>query len=170
MHGLLNITEAMSIALHACASLAENPGTFQSARKIAQRYSFSPHHFAKVVQQLVRAGLLETERGPSGGARLTRAPESITLLEIYIAAGGMPHTTGCLLRSNICGGSHCPLGKFLDKENRRLVELLEKMSLASAMRSFKNDEKRAMCAADKSRVPPKRDFAKIKPQRKRNEA
>lgn len=138
MHGLLNISEALSIALHACAALAEDHGTFQSARKIAQRYGFSTHHFAKVVQQLVRAGLLETERGPAGGARLAREPESITLLEIYMAAGGAPQTNGCLLRTTICAGGACPLGKFLDEENERLMALLAQMTLTSIMRSLKD--------------------------------
>ena len=70
MLGLLNISEAMSIALHTCACLAADADHFRSARAISKEMGFSPHHFAKVVQQLARAGLLETERGPSGGAKL----------------------------------------------------------------------------------------------------
>ncbi len=139
MLGLLNISEAMSIALHTCASLAEKPDHYHSARHISEKLGFSPHHFAKVVQQLVRAGLLETERGPAGGAKLSRPPESITLLEIYIAAGGHPAYEGCLLKSDVCDGKSCALGKLMAKENERLINVLKSTTLDSIVRSLKRN-------------------------------
>ena len=139
MLGLLNISEAMSIALHTCAWLAGNPETFSSARTISAKLGFSPHHSAKVVQQLVRAGILETERGPAGGARLARRPEDITLIDIYIAAGGVPDYTDCLLKHEICDGKSCALGQLMTKENKRLIALLKRTSLASIVRSLKKN-------------------------------
>jgi Rrf2 family protein len=139
MLGLLNISEAMSIALHTCASLAEDPEQYHSARQISEKLGFSAHHFAKVAQQLVRAGLLATERGPSGGAKLARAPEKITLLEIYTAAGGTPRYQGCLLKHDICKGDGCALGKLMAKENDRLVALLDTVTLDSVVRSLKRN-------------------------------
>ena len=141
MLGLLNISEAMSIALHTCAWLADDPEKFHSARQISDKLGFSAHHFAKVVQQLVRAGILETERGPSGGAKLARNAAAITLLEIYVAAGGNPDTKGCLLKSNICDGKSCMLGKLMAAENKRLLILLRKTTLASLVRSLKKNRK-----------------------------
>jgi Rrf2 family protein len=141
MLGLLNISEAMSIALHTCAGLADDPETFRSARAISKEMGFSPHHFAKVVQQLVRAGILETERGPAGGAKLARAADKISLLEIYIAAGGTPTYKGCLLKHHVCKGDGCALGKLMAKENKRLVTLLKKVTLASVVRSLKKNRK-----------------------------
>ncbi len=141
MLGLLNISEAMSIALHTCACLAEEPDRFHSARQISKRLGFSAHHFAKVVQQLVRAGLLETERGPAGGAKLARTPDAITLLEIYVAAGGSPDIKGCLLKHDICAGQSCALGKLMAAENQRLIDLLKTTTLASIVRSLKRNRK-----------------------------
>ena len=141
MLGLLNISEAMSIALHTCASLAEQPDRYQSAREISERLGFSAHHFAKVVQQLVRAGILMTERGPTGGARLARPAGEITLLEIYVAAGGSPDYTACLLRHEICKGDSCALGKLMARENRRLIDLLKSVTLESIVRSLKRNRK-----------------------------
>ncbi len=139
MLGLLNISEAMSIALHTCAWLADDPEHFSSARTISEKLGFSPHHFAKVVQQLTRAGILETERGPAGGARLARPPAEITLLEIYVAAGGTPTYKGCLLKHNVCKGDGCGLGKLMAKENKRLVSLLGNVTLDSVVRSLKKN-------------------------------
>ena len=156
MLGLLNISEAMSIALHTCASLAEDPGQLHSARQISDKLGFSAHHFAKVVQQLVRAGLLETERGPSGGAKLARPPEKITLLEIYVAAGGTPRYTGCLLKHDICQGDGCALGKLMAKENERLILLLKTVTLDSVVRSLKRNRAAGPAARTARRRPGKR--------------
>lgn len=139
MLGLLNISEAISIALHTCVLLADDPRRFRSAGAISAQLGFSPNHFAKVVQQLVRAGILETERGPLGGARLTRLPAEITVLEIYIAAGGIPICKGCLLKLNICQGNICALGKMMASENKRLVGLLRNVTLYKIMRSLKKN-------------------------------
>lgn len=140
MLGLLNISEAMSIALHTCACLAADPERFHSARTISKQMGFSPNHFAKVVQQLAHAGLLETERGPSGGAKLARPAKKITLLEIYVAAGGTPTYTGCLLRHAVCDGTGCALGKLMARENQKLVDLLKDVSLASVVSSLKKHQ------------------------------
>jgi Rrf2 family protein len=140
MLGLLNISEAMSIALHTCASLAVEPKDFHSARTLSKQMGFSPNHFAKVVQQLAHAGLLETERGPSGGARLARSAEKITLLEIYVAAGGTPTYKGCLLKHAVCDGTGCALGRLMARENEKLVKLLKDVTLASVVRSLKKHQ------------------------------
>ena len=137
MIGLLNISEAMSIALHTCVSLAEEPEGFHSARQIANKLGFSAHHSAKVVQQLVHAGILETERGPTGGARLARPADKLSLLQIYVAAGGTPEYTGCLLKHDICNGKRCALGKLMAKENQKLTKRLKSLTLASVMHSLK---------------------------------
>lgn len=142
MLGLLNISEAMSIALHTCVILADQPGQKLSAREISKRLGFSAHHFAKVAQQLVRANILETERGPAGGAQLARPADEITLLEIYVAAGGSPAYTGCLLKQEICKGDGCALGKLMAKENERLVDLLKTVTLESIVRSLKRNRRK----------------------------
>jgi len=94
------------------------------------------------VQQLVHAGLIETERGPSGGARLARPASDITLLEIYVAAGGMPEYSGCLLHHTVCDGNSCALGKLMRRENKRLTRLLKKTTLDQVVRSLKKNKKR----------------------------
>ncbi len=141
MPGLLNISEAMSIALHTCTFLADNDGGQSSVRLIAEKLGFSANHSTKVVQQLVRAGILKTMRGPSGGARLARPASEITLLEIYEAAGGTPTYDACLLKSEICEGRSCVLGKLMARENNRLVSLLSNTSLDNVVRSLIRNRK-----------------------------
>ena len=137
MPGLLNIPESMSIALHTCLWIADGDRTFRPSPAIARNLGFSYNHFAKVVQTLVRAGLLETERGPKGGIRLARDPKHVTMLEIYEAAGGEPLPAHrCLLDPKICAGRACALGHLIESENNRLHKTMQQTTLAGLARSF----------------------------------
>ena len=53
-------------ALYSVLEFAANPGQQLSAAEIAAKYRISPHHLAKVLRDLGRAGLVEAARG--GGA------------------------------------------------------------------------------------------------------
>ena len=137
MPGLLNIPESMSIALHVCLWIADGDRSFRPSPKIAKELGFSYNHFAKVVQKLVHAGLLETERGPKGGIRLALDPKEISMLEIYQAAGGEPlRPHRCLLDPKICAGRACALGRLIESENGRLHQTMKQTTLAGLARSF----------------------------------
>ena len=137
MPGLLNIPESMSIALHTCLWIVDDPRAFRPSPAIAKELGFSYHHFAKVVQRLVHAGLLETERGPKGGIRLARDPRKISMLDVYEAAGGEPlRPHRCLLDPKICAGRACALGRLIESENDRLHKTMKQTTLAGLARSF----------------------------------
>ena len=137
MPGLLNVPESMSIALHTCLWIADGERAFRSSPKIAKELGFSYNHFAKVVQKLVHAGLLETERGPRGGIRLARDPSEVTLLDIYEAAGGAPLPAHrCLLDPSVCKGCACGIGRLIEQENARLHKKMKETSIASLVRSL----------------------------------
>ena len=137
MPGLLNVPESMSIALHTCLWIADGERAFRSSPKIAKELGFSYNHFAKVVQRLGHAGLLETERGPRGGIRLARDSKSLTLLDIYEAAGGAPLPAHrCLLDPSVCNGCACGIGRLIEQENARLHKKMKETSIASLVRSL----------------------------------
>ena len=138
MPGLLNVPEGLSIALHTCLWIADaGDRPFRPSPEIAKNLGFSYNHFAKVVQRLVHAGLLETERGPKGGIRLARDPKAITLLDVYEAAGGEPlRPHRCLLDPQICAGRACALGRLIESENDRLHKTMKQTTLADLARSF----------------------------------
>lgn len=137
MPGLLNIPEGLSIALHICLWIADGNRAFRPSPEIAKNLGFSYNHFAKVVQRLVRAGLLQTERGPKGGIRLAREPKAITMLHIYEAAGGEPlRPHRCLLNPRICAGRACALGHLIESENSRLHKTMQQTTLAGLARSL----------------------------------
>jgi Rrf2 family nitric oxide-sensitive transcriptional repressor len=60
-----------------------------SPRTIAESLGESPSYLAKVARLLVKAGILEAQRGVAGGVRLNRPPAEIALLSIVEACQGV---------------------------------------------------------------------------------
>jgi len=61
---------------------AAAPERALSAAEIAARYDASPHHLAKVLRALGRAGLLSAARGVGGGYRFRGNAKRLTLLDV----------------------------------------------------------------------------------------
>jgi Rrf2 family protein len=78
----LRISQAASMGAHALALLAERRGERMTTAQIASQLDVSPHHLAKVLLRLSKAGFVNSTRGRHGGFALTRRGRSATLLEV----------------------------------------------------------------------------------------
>jgi Rrf2 family transcriptional regulator, nitric oxide-sensitive transcriptional repressor len=84
----LYTSHAFSVLRH----LAEVPERLSSIREITHTHSVSHSLLTKLVRDLRSAGLIETVRGRSGGIRLARPPQDITLGELVLCT---ERTFGC---------------------------------------------------------------------------
>jgi Rrf2 family protein len=64
------------------------PGASAQAKDIARRENIPLRYLEQIFQDLKRAGLVESKRGPRGGYYLKRGPEAITLGEVVNALQG----------------------------------------------------------------------------------
>jgi len=72
--------------LRALFDIAYNCGSNPTQiQDISRRQQISPRYLEQIFQNLKRAGILKSKRGPQGGYTLARKPEDITLLEILNA-------------------------------------------------------------------------------------
>ena len=72
---------------------------------------------------------------------LWRDPRRLTLLDIYLAAGGTPREPHrCLLDPSICPGRACALGHLVERENNRLHHTMQKTTLARLARTFDRNQ------------------------------
>ena len=105
-------------------------GTFRLARCLAADLELPGPYLAKILQVLIRCGILESHKGPSGGFRLNRAPEDITLKEIVVAMEGPEPFGDCLLGHH--GGKegcHCPIRPAWDLLQNLLTTFLATTTL-----------------------------------------
>lgn len=56
--------------------------------EISEAEGLTQHTTAKILRELRIAGFLDSERGHTGGYTLARAPEEITIAEVFNALGG----------------------------------------------------------------------------------
>lgn len=78
--GLLALDIALDIAFH-----AGRGGEVTGAAEIAERLGAARRGIEPLLQSMVRAGLLDSLRGPRGGYRMARAPREVPLAEIIAA-------------------------------------------------------------------------------------
>ncbi len=71
-----------SLALFSVLEFARDPTRHIPASEIAEKYDVSPHHLAKVLSELARAGIVESVRGVGGGYRFAANPRRVTLMDI----------------------------------------------------------------------------------------
>ncbi len=124
MSNVIKVSEAASLALHTMVFLAKNNGQLASTKEIASTLQVSEAHLSKVLQRLVRVGLVKSTRGPKGGFELARGGDQITLLDVYESIDGPLGSTNCLLGTPTCGGNVCILGDLLKTVNKEVKEYL----------------------------------------------
>lgn len=130
MNHLLRISEATSLGFHGMALMALR-GERLSVKEMAGLLQVSEAHLSKVLQQLLRKGLVISHRGPRGGFELALPPESIRLMDIYEALEGAPQRGVCLLNCQECPFGKCFLGEPLQKIERDFVSFLRDTTLAA---------------------------------------
>ena len=86
-------SKATSYAILALSVVArrrdDSGGTGVQASEVSEQYDLPAAYAAKVMGQLVKARVLRSDRGPRGGFQLARAPEKISLLEVFEAVHGV---------------------------------------------------------------------------------
>src|SRR3990172_4691492 len=129
MSGVVKFTEASSLALHAMAILAAQPGQRVQIQAIGEQLSVSTNHLAKVMQRLSKVGLVESVRGRGGGFLLRRDPAEISMLDVYEAVEGTLEICHCLFSPPKCCGD-CILGDTLATANTLVREKLSHTRLS----------------------------------------
>jgi Rrf2 family protein len=70
------------LALYSLVEFAGDPTRHISAAEIAGKYQVSPHHLAKVLAELARAGIVQSVRGVGGGYRFAANARRLTMLDV----------------------------------------------------------------------------------------
>jgi len=121
-------SQTTQYALRAIVTLAGSADRVLTTTEIAERTQVPAGYLSKVLQNLVRAGLITAVRGLRGGYRLSRPADSICMLEVVNAVQplGRIHTCPLGLPEHT---SLCPLHQRIDDAVASIEHQLEKTTL-----------------------------------------
>jgi Rrf2 family protein len=131
---MLKLTKKADYGLIAMRHLAERAASC-SAKDIAEAYGLPQEALAKILQRLVRGGLLVSHHGSNGGYTLARAAGRISAFEVIRAIEGPLFITSCVTHRGECEQtSTCTVREPLRRVSDSIQEVLTRMTLADMVR------------------------------------
>ena len=100
---------------------------------LAEKAKIPASYLAKVLQGLVKSGIVESRRGAKGGFSLLRGPEEITLLDVVNAVEPIPRIRGCPLGLKSHAGMLCPVHARLDEALALVETVLSTATIAELL-------------------------------------
>ena len=127
------ISQTAEYALRAMAQLALNPEVPQTSQQIAAVTLVPVHYMSKVLQELTRAGLIQSQRGLHGGFSLLRTPQDLTIYDIVQAVDPLHRIKTCPLGISSHGETLCPLHRRLDDAMAQVERSFRESNLAEML-------------------------------------
>ncbi len=127
---MLKLTKKADYGLIAMKHLAEHGERCASAKDLADTYGIPQEALAKILQRLVRAGLLLSQQGTKGGYVLSRNPRQISALEVIRVIDGPLLLTACSEGPGDCAHETlCTVREPLRKVSLSIQQVLAKLSI-----------------------------------------
>lgn len=158
---MLSLSKKTDYALLALSYLARaEAGRAVNTKEIAEQYDIPVELLAKILQRLAKAELLTSTPGPTGGYRLGRAAETISIGAVVELIDGPPAITQCLKTAHKDCEQHtkCTIRAPLARINARLFQMLNLISLAEIAREDGGDTTVSPLPMHESR-PPRLEYA-----------
>jgi len=128
----MQLTKESEHALAALGFLStQPPGEYVALATIAEAEGLPRAFLAKTFQKLARHNVLASSRGRSKGYTLARSPDSISVLDVFVAVEGPRLLHRCTLwPARMCDENPCVMHPFLKGYVRTLEERLSEVSIA----------------------------------------
>ena len=129
---MLRLSKKADYALMAVRHLALPDAPLStSAREIAEQYDIPIELMAKVLQRLVRAGLLISTQGTRGGYTLSHSSAAISVANVIQAIDGPLMVTACSSENNDCDQyDKCSIRDPLWRIRERISTTLDTVTIA----------------------------------------
>jgi Rrf2 family nitric oxide-sensitive transcriptional repressor len=108
------ISQTVEYALRAVVHLAANVPRSSTTQELAVATQVPAPYLSKVLQGLVREGIVRSQRGAGGGVSLNAEPHELSILDIVNAVEPIQRIKTCPLDLKSHGVNLCPLHQRLD--------------------------------------------------------
>jgi FeS assembly SUF system regulator len=135
---LIRLSKLTDYAVVMLSYMAVRETEVYTTGRLAERSAVPEPTAAKILKQLVRGGILKSQRGSAGGYELARPASQVTVAEIIVALDGPIALTACVEgSSDHCGvESLCSMRGNWNQVNRAIRSALEEISLADMALPF----------------------------------
>ena len=108
--------------------------------EIATKLSVPKHFLGKIMQQIVKAGLLKSTKGPYGGFYLTSETLNTPVLKLVEITDGMEQFSMCVLNFKYCNGLNpCPLHYEIEEAKTNYLNVFSKNTFGDLLKDNKSD-------------------------------
>lgn len=98
----MQITRETDYAIRCILHMSEEPERVSVVDEISKSKNIPKSFLAKILQRLVKAGIVFSLRGVKGGFHLAKEPKDISLLTVIEAIEGPISINKCVLDKRIC--------------------------------------------------------------------
>lgn len=126
------LSKSCMYGLRASVLLASKPeNEFITIRELSDELDISFFFLTKVLQQMTKAELLESYKGPNGGVKLAKPASTISFMDVVIAIDGGTSLNECALGLPGCGVLRpCPMHEQWSKLKESMINMMEDATLA----------------------------------------
>jgi Rrf2 family iron-sulfur cluster assembly transcriptional regulator len=130
--GLMQIPRRVDYGLRAVIYLSgQDPQKCCPIAEIAKEQGIPKKFLEKIIQDLLRSGLIKSKRGPCGGYALARLPQQISFHDVIQAIEGPITVNACLDEHVSCDQlPRCAMVGVWSEVQRRVVEVFATTTLA----------------------------------------
>ena len=145
---MLQLTRDGEYAVRAVLFLASQPlGKISLISEISKVQDVPKSYLAKIMQHLVKVGLVNSRRGAKGGFFLARPADRITLRQTIEAVEGPIYLNVCLIRKGECPRDEiCPVHPVWREAQEKLFSVLESKTMAQLAKDSEILQKRTQKA------------------------
>ena len=135
---MMQISRKVDYALRAIVYLALQPDQQPvPVKEIAARRRIPRKFLEKIVQDLIRSGLVRSHRGARGGCTLARPPRNISFRDIIESVEGPIALNVCVAEEQRCSvRASCNMQRVWQEGQRRLLEFFADTMVADLAPSF----------------------------------
>jgi Rrf2 family transcriptional regulator, iron-sulfur cluster assembly transcription factor len=138
------ITRATEYAIRALLYLAKQPkGEIVLKKDICRTQDITPAFLTKILQPLIKEGIVGSQRGVGGGFYLLKDSEEVTLLDVVKAEEGPLYLNHCIAQQGICEKDvFCPVHGAWHEIRNELMATLGRYSFADLARKEETNLRR----------------------------
>ena len=157
----LMICQTVEYALRAIVTIAQHEGRACTARQISEVTQVPLAYLSKLMQGLVRGGLVRSQRGLHGGFVLMKDPKVLTIYDVVDIVAPFERIHSCPLGIQSHGTNLCPLHRRLDNAMEATEKVFRETTVAELLSERGSvtplcQEQKTWSLGQKSKAKPKK--------------